>query len=187
MSELNYPALVLPDITAESVLGVDFGTLAKEGRTNIFIDLDLTLRKHQLARTCVPEIVEYLFDNQEAGNISSITLATNSRFDMRPFAEQLKSTFIQPFRLGDECIKKPDPRFFRTALESRGVEPSSAVMIGDRYLLDVVGAACVGMTTILVEPLAVDYPLDILRRARRKDRAAYQAAKDKWATEFGNA
>lgn len=171
-------SVVLPDISAKSVQHVDFEALSYVGVRNVFIDLDLTLRRSQLARLCMSSLVEYLHDNQKAGYIESITLATNSRSDMTRFAEQLGGGYIQPFEEGGERIKKPDPRFFEAVLAATCVSPGSSVMIGDRYMIDIVGAARAGMKTVLVEPLATDYPLDLIRRTRSKDRRALKLAKE---------
>ncbi len=45
---------------------------------------------------------------------------------------------------------KPDPAFFRMALERAGVAPERAVMVGDSYQADVVGARSAGMDGILL-------------------------------------
>ncbi len=45
---------------------------------------------------------------------------------------------------------KPDPAFFRLALERAGVSPDRAVMVGDSYQADVVGARSAGMDGVLL-------------------------------------
>ena len=47
-------------------------------------------------------------------------------------------------------IRKPDPKIFRMALEQWHVEPSSAVMVGDTYEADIVGAHNLGLSTIWI-------------------------------------
>lgn len=51
---------------------------------------------------------------------------------------------------GSAGYAKPDPDFFRLATSRAGVDPSQAVMIGDSYLADVVGARSAGMEGILL-------------------------------------
>lgn len=51
---------------------------------------------------------------------------------------------------GDLGIDKPDPRIFAHALETAGVAPSSAVMVGDRLDYDVRPAKRAGMRTVWV-------------------------------------
>jgi HAD superfamily hydrolase (TIGR01458 family) len=48
-------------------------------------------------------------------------------------------------------IGKPEPLFFRTALESMGVAPDEAIMIGDDIESDIGGAQRIGMKGILVK------------------------------------
>jgi HAD superfamily hydrolase (TIGR01458 family) len=45
---------------------------------------------------------------------------------------------------------KPEPAYFRAALEALGVEPTEAAMVGDDVVNDVVGAQALGITGILV-------------------------------------
>ena len=51
----------------------------------------------------------------------------------------------------DEGLEKPDPAFFRLALERAGARPESSLHAGDRADLDCAGALAVGMRTILVD------------------------------------
>lgn len=46
---------------------------------------------------------------------------------------------------------KPAPEFYRMALERSGVAPEAAIMIGDSYRADVLGARSVGMTGVLLD------------------------------------
>lgn len=63
---------------------------------------------------------------------------------------------------------KPDPAMFETALGAADVEPSRALMIGDRYEHDVVGAKAQGLRTAGLEldadaGPALDYPIETPR------------------------
>lgn len=61
---------------------------------------------------------------------------------------------------------KPDPAMFETALSRAGVEPETALMIGDRYSHDMEGAARHGIATAAYgaeDGPAVDYRLEDLR------------------------
>jgi putative hydrolase of the HAD superfamily len=53
---------------------------------------------------------------------------------------------------GDEGISKPDPRIFRIALDRLGVAPEQAVMFGDSWASDIVGAARAGIRPIWFNP-----------------------------------
>jgi putative hydrolase of the HAD superfamily len=58
---------------------------------------------------------------------------------------------------------KPSPELYRMALEQAGVAPEAAMMIGDSYRADVLGARSVGMTGVLLDRAgkagAVDGPV----------------------------
>jgi HAD superfamily hydrolase (TIGR01509 family) len=53
---------------------------------------------------------------------------------------------------GDEGIAKPDPRIFHTALERLGVTAADAVMVGDSWAADIVGAARAGIHPVWFNP-----------------------------------
>ncbi|MCX7751130.1 MAG: HAD-IA family hydrolase, partial [Candidatus Bipolaricaulota bacterium] len=54
---------------------------------------------------------------------------------------------------------KPDPGFFRGALRSLGLPPGEAVMVGDRYEADIVGAKGAGLRAVWFNPGEVPCPL----------------------------
>ncbi len=49
---------------------------------------------------------------------------------------------------GGEGMAKPDPRIFRLALDRLGIEASEAVMVGDSWSADIVGAQAAGIRGI---------------------------------------
>ena len=53
---------------------------------------------------------------------------------------------------GEQGMGKPDPRVYQQALITFGLVPSEAVMAGDNWEWDVMGAARVGITPIWVNP-----------------------------------
>jgi putative hydrolase of the HAD superfamily len=61
---------------------------------------------------------------------------------------------------GDEGISKPDPRIFQVALERLGVTPEEAVMFGDSWAADIVGAARAGIRTVWFNPRRKPRPAD---------------------------
>lgn len=52
---------------------------------------------------------------------------------------------------GDVGIEKPDPRIYELALERAGVRADEAVYVGDNPEFDVIPAAVVGMTSVLID------------------------------------
>jgi len=46
--------------------------------------------------------------------------------------------------------RKPDARIFRTALDRLGADPGAAVMVGDSYEADIIGASGLGMQSVWI-------------------------------------
>ena len=61
--------------------------------------------------------------------------------------------------LADEMnMVKPDPEIFRYVCRTLGSEPERTAMVGDRYDRDVIGAASVGLFTVLIDLHAIPLP-----------------------------
>jgi HAD superfamily hydrolase (TIGR01549 family) len=56
-----------------------------------------------------------------------------------------------------EGVEKPDPRFFRIALDRAGAQPETTVHVGDLYHVDVVGARAAGIGPVLLDAAGL-YP-----------------------------
>jgi HAD superfamily hydrolase (TIGR01509 family) len=63
----------------------------------------------------------------------------------------------------DEGIEKPDPRFFRLALERTGSDAKTTVHVGDLYHVDVVGARAAGITPVLLDVANLYQGCDCMR------------------------
>ena len=63
----------------------------------------------------------------------------------------------------DEGVEKPDPRFFRRALERTGSEARSTIHVGDFYHIDVAGARAAGITPALLDVAGLYPDCDCLR------------------------
>lgn len=63
---------------------------------------------------------------------------------LRPFIDVLAISAV-------EGMAKPAPEFFLLACTKAGVDPANAVMIGDSYRADVLGAHAAGMAAILLD------------------------------------
>jgi HAD superfamily hydrolase (TIGR01509 family) len=63
----------------------------------------------------------------------------------------------------DEGVEKPDPRFFRRALERTGAEAQSTIHVGDFYHIDVAGARAAGITPVLLDVAGLYPECDCLR------------------------
>ena len=62
----------------------------------------------------------------------------------------LISAFDGIYLSSDYGCKKPDRRFFRILLEEQGIDPITAVMIGNDGVCDIAGARAVGMSTVYI-------------------------------------
>jgi putative hydrolase of the HAD superfamily len=51
----------------------------------------------------------------------------------------------------DEGVEKPDPRFFRLALDRVGADAATTVHVGDLFHVDVVGARAAGIEPVLLD------------------------------------
>lgn len=69
---------------------------------------------------------------------------------------------------GAEGRAKPDPAFFRMAADRAGVDPADALMVGDSYRADVVGARAAGMEALLLDRVG-DATVDDVRVIRGLD------------------
>ena len=72
------------------------------------------------------------------------------RLGLAPLVDVLFDSF-------EEKVEKPDPRFFRIALEQSGAEPETTVHVGDLYSIDVVGARAAGLRAVLFDAACL-YP-----------------------------
>ena len=75
-----------------------------------------------------------------------------------PFDEQLASLGLNTYfeyslAAGTINTWKPDPKIFQHALFEMGVEPESALYVGDNYFADVIGAQSAGIKAVLIDPI----------------------------------
>lgn len=63
----------------------------------------------------------------------------------------LTAAFDVIFDSHQEGVEKPDPRFFRIALERSGAAAETTMHVGDLYHVDVVGARAAGLTPALLD------------------------------------
>jgi HAD superfamily hydrolase (TIGR01509 family) len=99
-----------------------------------------------------PDVAFFLDELRDRG--TAVAVVSDIHFDIRPEFEAADldrhiDTYVLSFEHG---VQKPDPRIFQLALEQLGVEPSAAVMFGDRASRDG-GAAALGIVTVILPPL----------------------------------
>jgi HAD superfamily hydrolase (TIGR01549 family) len=75
--------------------------------------------------------------------------------------------FVDALVVSEEAgVAKPDPAIFRIALDRLGCEPGEAVMVGDSWAADVIGARAIGIRPIWFNPdgaLPPDASVPVLR------------------------
>ncbi|HTM23592.1 MAG TPA: HAD-IA family hydrolase [Vicinamibacterales bacterium] len=69
--------------------------------------------------------------------------------------------FVDALVVSEEAgVSKPDPSIFRLALDRLGVQASEAVMVGDSWAADIVGAARAGVRAIWFNPFRKAMPAE---------------------------
>lgn len=135
-----------PDYIANSVADIDFGYLAQKGIKAVYIDLDGTVVAR--GNYDVSSNISEALKNQPL----DIYIATNrpkSR-DLKNLREHLNANGVVHPR---GFYGKPFPRYYTASLRARNLSPHEAVMIGDRYIQDILGANSARLHTLLVRKL----------------------------------
>jgi HAD superfamily hydrolase (TIGR01509 family) len=94
-----------------------------------------------------------------------LSLASNAEPMLRQKLEELRLAhrFDHLAISGEVGIEKPDPRFFRGALEALRVPAERAIHVGDLYEIDVVGARDAGLEAVLVDVAGLSADRDVAR------------------------
>jgi HAD superfamily hydrolase (TIGR01549 family) len=119
---------------------------------------ELHRRVYQANRRCVEgalELVTLLRARLRVAVISNNTVAEQSEklatFGFAPFVDALVTS-------EEVGAAKPDPRIFRAALARVGCEPHEAVMIGDAWQQDIVGATGAGIRALWLNRHGLPHP-----------------------------
>lgn len=135
-----------PDFIAESIADVDFTYLKKIGITTCLIDLDGTVVSRGSFEVD-PHIATALSNSG-----LTIHIATN-----RPKSRSLKNLKEDLFAASvihpRGVFGKPTRRYYINALKELGLKPHQVVMIGDRFIQDMLGANRAGIYSLLVNKL----------------------------------
>ena len=104
------------------------------------------------ARRPIPGAVELL---TAVRPVARVAIVSNNLVDEQ--REKLQfcglSPYVDVLMVSEEAgVSKPDPRIFEMALSRLGVAASDAVMVGDSWLADVVGAARAGIRAVWFNP-----------------------------------
>ncbi|MCJ7822281.1 MAG: YqeG family HAD IIIA-type phosphatase, partial [Armatimonadetes bacterium] len=138
-------SLLRPTRLAEAVWDVDLDWLVGRGIRGLVLDLDNTLVEWEGTRVR-PEVRAWL-DAARARGLG-LCLASNAMRSGRVGRMARELGLIPVAHAG-----KPLPAAFRRAMAALGTPASATCMIGDQLFTDVLGANCLGITTVLVTPL----------------------------------
>lgn len=132
-----------PDFEVESVYGIEYELLYKQGYRGIIYDIDNTLVPHgapadERAITHFSRLRELGFD--------SILLSNNKEPRVKMFADCVGSKYI--FKAG-----KPGQQGYLRAMEIMGTNKENTIFVGDQLFTDVWGAKKTGIRTYLVQPI----------------------------------
>lgn len=149
-----------PDYNLKNVYEIDFEKLKNDGIKCIMFDLDSTVMVSKSA-DFLPETVEWF--NTFLKDFEVAIISNNKNEEYIENASKLA-----PCRVIGRA-NKPNPNVMKSYLESVGVEPSCAVMVGDRPLTDILAGKLLGCKTILVGSInpSENLPTKLVRALER--------------------
>lgn len=132
---------IKPDYNLKNIYEINLDELKSQGIKCLMFDLDSTLMVSK-SGCFLPETIEWFksFDK----NFETVIISNNK-----------SETYIENANKIAPCkvigrAEKPNPKVMKKYLDSLNIEPSQAVMIGDRPLTDILAGKLLGCKTILV-------------------------------------
>lgn len=133
--------LLKPDYNLKNIYEIDFVKLKEQGIKCLMFDLDSTIMISK-SSTFLPETVEWFSTFIHDFEVAIISNNKNDEYISN-------ASNLAPCRVIGRA-NKPNPNVMRDYLNSVGVKPQNAVMIGDRPLTDILAGKLLGCKTILV-------------------------------------
>lgn len=134
-----------PTMYMKSIYDTDFNKIYEMGYRVLFIDLDNTLVPHDVDRP-TDECIKLVKTLQEIG-FTIIILSNNNERRVSKFTTPLNLEFIY-------SAKKPMTYKYKRLINSKNFKEREILCIGDQIMTDVYGANKIGLSVMLVEPLA---------------------------------
>jgi len=155
-----FPRVLDGELTREQARAIRFQRMLKDCGQDVTTQqsehLALAYQEaYDLERTCVPGAVNLL---RHLKNRVEVAVLTNNPVRSVRDEELLEVLLEHWFVSGAVGLKKPDPKFFLYALEAVGCSPQEAVMVGDSWEKDVLGARVVGVRAVWFSPLKATSP-----------------------------
>ena len=132
---------IKPDYNLKNIYEIDFARLKAEGIKCVMFDLDSTVMVSK-SGTFLPETIAWFNTFVNDFEVAIISNNPNKNYIER-------AAKLAPCRVIGKA-KKPNPEVAKTYLESIGISPANAVMVGDRPLTDILVGKRLGCKTILV-------------------------------------
>jgi HAD superfamily hydrolase (TIGR01509 family) len=127
--------------------------LARSAATDrAVVELGAYHREHNLWEHVPADVVPAL--ERVRGSGLTMAVVSNANGTVARMFERLGLLrfFDHVFDSQVEGVEKPDPRFFRLALERSGSRPEATLHVGDLYYVDVQGARGAGIRGALLDP-----------------------------------
>ena len=132
---------IKPDYNLKNIYEINLEELKEQGIKCLMFDLDSTIMVSK-SGSFLPETLEWF--NTFLQDFEVAIISNNKKDNYIENANK-----IAPCKVIGKA-NKPNPKVMREYLRSIGVEPSQAVMIGDRPLTDILAGKLLGCKTILV-------------------------------------
>jgi putative hydrolase of the HAD superfamily len=122
-------------------------------------------RQHNLWETVPAEVAPGLRRLRALGLRLAVVSNSNGTLRVKMDRLGLAPLVDVMFDSHEEHVEKPDPRFFRIALERSGADPAATIHVGDLYHVDVAGARAAGLRAVLFDPAGLYADSDCARVA----------------------
>ena len=133
--------ILKPDYNLKNIYEINFEELKQNGIKCIMFDLDSTVMMSKSANF-LPETIEWFNTFLKDFEVAIISNNKNEKYIEN-------ASKLAPCRVIGNAAK-PNPKVMSKYLEEVGIEPSCAVMVGDRPLTDIWAGKRLGCKTILV-------------------------------------
>jgi len=154
-------SIFVPDLYYERVSSISSDVLREHGIRGLMVDLDNTIMFRDSHE--IPADVRVWLSSLRMDDIRVCIVSNNWHAKVESIAEELDVPLVAK-------ALKPFPRAFRAGMQAIGTVVPETAMVGDQIFTDIVGAAMLGVTTILVHPLSSSDPPHtlLLRRIEAK-------------------